>query len=189
MSKAKVFGLLEGILCIVLGILLCLSIINVNTWVKYIVGAVLILLGIYVAVRAFANSNMVSFIIPAGLLGVILIGMGIAIVADWLSITSILQRFILIAIVAAGALLLFEAIMNIYRRKTTLATIELVIAIAMLVIGILMIIFESKWSWVSSAIWIVFGIFLCLYGILVLMLTLTKLGNKANRETNKRRKK
>lgn len=170
MSKTKAYRIIESILCIIVGILLAVSIIS-NDILNIVLGIVVLLLGVFYFVKGATESTNISFLLPDGIIGGILVACGIAMFAKYLSVQDILTKIIVIGILAIGIILIVDAIIRFVRKNTTAGITEIIVGLILTVLGILFIVIPE----IMQYLWAIFGILLAIYGVYLLVDTLRRL--------------
>lgn len=170
MSKNKAYKIIESIIIFVIGLLFTLSILN-ESFINYIIGAIVIIIGVLLFVKGIVDSSKKSVVLPASILGGCLVALGIAILANYINITGFIMNSIAIILIAVGALFVIDSIIRFVNKATTLGTFELIIGLIALTFGIVFLFWRDY-------IWIIFGVLLMAYGIFSLVMTLVSLKKK-----------
>ncbi len=170
MSKNKAYKIIESIVIFVIGLLLTLSILN-ESFINYIIGAIVILLGILAFVKGVSDSSRKTVLLPASISGAILVATGISIMANYINITSIIMNLIAIILITIGALFIIDSIIRFVNKNTNLGICEIVFGIIGLTFGIVFLFWRQY-------IWIIFGVLLMIYGLYNLILTLISLKSR-----------
>ena len=173
-SENKYGKLIIAVICIVVGILFCCSLVAEAVQVlSYIIGAVLIVIGL-VAIISIAIKKQ-SLLSVTGLLGAIFLGLGIATMV--LNAVGFVLACIPFLLISLGALAITDAFLLKFQRKekNILAfVIELVIGVIFLVFGILLLTVDVFDGYAG----LIFGLALIVYGLFTLIVECIKLGKK-----------
>ena len=173
-SENKYGKLIIAVICIVVGILFCCSLVAEAVQVlSYIIGAVLIVIGL-VAIISIAIKKQ-SLLSVTGLLGAIFLGLGIATMV--LNAVGFVLACIPFLLISLGALAITDAFLLKFQRKekNTLAfVIELVIGVIFLLFGILLLTVDVFDGYAG----LIFGLALIVYGLFTLIVECIKLGKK-----------
>lgn len=170
MTKTKTYKIIESIILIVIGILIACSIINSNI-LNYVLGAALLVYGLYLIIASVIILQ--SFILPKAIVGGVLAGIGIAILASYMQPVSLLVSCIVVGITAIGVLFLINSILRFAKHLTTLGVTEAIIGVILLTFGLMFI----CWADFKAYLWLIFGVLLAIYGVYCLVVAIT---NKKN---------
>lgn len=170
MSKQKVYQLVESILLIVVGILIACSIIESNI-LDYLLGAGFLVLGVFLMVKSFTSSKALTFLLPTGIGGAILVGLGISVFAKYIAPVNFLLDLIIVAITAIGALFIIDSIIRFAKKSNTAGIAEIVIGCILLAFGLMFIL----WTDFRQYLWVIFGVLLAIFGVYTLVVTLVSL--------------
>ena len=166
MNKNKLLGILEGAVIIALGVLI--AIFGFATVVDIYFGIVAIIVG--AALLGVSIYSMIKKTLTFGLLGLgtILIAIGIGLLVHQLSF-GVLIPFVVFAVLGYGAALIIYGIYLLARKYT-------IYGVLVLVIGILLVTFAVLYLTVpefQKAFWIAVGVSIALYGVLYIVFILT----------------
>ena len=167
MDKNKLLGILEGAVIITLGVLI--AIFGFATVVDIYFGIVAIIVG--AALLGVSIYSMIKKALTFGLLGLgtILIAIGIGLLVHQLSF-GVLIPFVVFAVLGYGAALIIYGIYLLARKYT-------IYGVLVLIIGILLVTFAVLYLTVpefQKAFWIAVGISIALYGVLYIVFILTE---------------
>lgn len=167
MDKNKLLGILEGAVIIALGVLI--AIFGFATVVDIYFGIVAIIVG--AALLGVSIYSMIKKALTFGLLGLgtILIAIGIGLLVHQLSF-GVLIPFVVFAVLGYGAALIIYGIYLLARKYT-------IYGVLVLIIGILLVTFAVLYLTVpefQKAFWIAVGISIALYGVLYIVFILTE---------------
>ena len=166
-------NIIKAIICIVIGILFCCSLAMAIEVLSYIIGGVLIVIGL-VAIISTAVSKQ-SLLSITGLLGAIFLGLGIAAIV--LNAAGFILACIPFLLIALGAVAITDAFLLKFVRKEkniVAFVIELVIGIVFFVFGILLLTVDVFAGYAG----LILGIALIVYGLFTLIVECIKLGKK-----------
>ena len=167
-------GIIKAIICIVIGILFCCSLVGEAIEVlSYIVGAVLIVIGLVAIITTAVKKQ--SLLSITGLLGAIFLGLGIATIV--LNAVGFILACIPFLLISLGALAITDAfLMKFVRKEKNIIAfvIELVIGVVFFVFGILLLTVDVFDGYAG----LIFGLALIVYGLLTLIVECIKLGKK-----------
>lgn len=173
-SENKYGKILVAVICIIIGILFCCSLVTEAVQVlSYIIGAVLIAIGL-VAIISTAIKKQ-SLLSATGLLGAIFLGLDIATIV--LNAVGFVLECIPFLLISLGALAITDAFLLRFSRKekNMLAfIIELVLGVIFLVFGILLLTVDVFNGYAG----LIFGLALIVYGLFTLIIECIKLGKK-----------
>ncbi len=169
-SKTKAYRIIEAIILIVLGILLAVSIVNSNI-LNIVLAIAILIIGVFYFVKGVTSSTNISFLLPDGIIGGILVACAIAMFASYLSVQQTLEQVIVIGVLAIGIILIVDAIVRFVRKNTTAGITEIIVGLVLVVLGLLFIFLPE----VLDYLWVIFGILLAVYGIYLLVDTLRRL--------------
>ena len=158
-SKARALKIIQNVLLIIVGILIACSVISQDI-IKYLVGLALVVYGVFFLFRSVYDTK--SFIMPFGVAGGILLGVGL------------LTNIIFVALIVLGSLLVLDSVVKFVLHKNNAGITELIIGLILLVLGILFVAIPEM----TSYCWIAFGVVLALYGLYNLIITLIALSKK-----------
>ena len=166
MNNKKLIGILEGILTIVLGVLI--AIFGIGTLDLYfgIVFVAMAALFLVVSIVALAKTGVLPF--GAVLAFTTLLTFGIFILTNRLSVGYVIYLLVIFVIAAGGALVFYGAY--------SAAKINLAYGIGQIVLGALAVVAAVLYLTVPEfyrAFWIIVGVLVALYGVLVLVEALT----------------
>ena len=167
MDKNKLLGILEGAVIITLGVLI--AVFGFATVVDIYFGIVAIIVG--AALLGVSIYSMIKKTLTFGLLGLgtILIAIGIGLLVHQLSF-GVLIPFVVFAVLGYGAALIIYGIYLLARKYT-------IYGVLVLIIGILLVTFAVLYLTVpefQKAFWIAVGISIALYGVLYIVFILTE---------------
>lgn len=167
MSKNKLLGILEGAVIVALGVLI--AIFGFATVVDIYFGIVAIVVG--VALLGVSIYSMTKKELTFGLLGLgmILLAIGIGLLVHQLSFGALIG-FVVFAILGFGAALMVYGIYLLARKYT-------IYGVLVLLIGILLVTFAVLYLTIPEfrqAFWIAVGISIALYGVLYIVFILTE---------------
>lgn len=171
LSKTRALKIIQAILLIVVGILIACSIIS-QDFIKYIVGIALVVLGAFDLFRSVYDTK--SFIMPIGVIGGVLLGIGIAVMCDYVQLIQVLQNIIFVSLIVLGSLLLIDSIVKLALKRTNTGITELIIGAILLVIGILFVCIPEM----TEYCWVAFGVVLVLYGLYSLVISIIAISKK-----------
>lgn len=166
MNKEKLLGILEGAVIIALGVLI--AIFGFATVVDVYFGVVACVVGaalLGVSIYAMTKKELTFGLLG---LGAILIAIGVGLLVHQLSF-GVLIGFMVYAILGFGAALIIYGIYLLARKYT-------IYGVLVLVIGILLVTFSILYLTVpefQQAFWIAVGISIALYGVLYIVFILT----------------
>lgn len=170
-SKARALKIIQNVLLIIVGILIACSVISQDI-IKYLVGLALVVYGVFFLFRSVYDTK--SFIMPFGVAGGILLGVGIATMCDYVPLVNLLTNIIFVALIVLGSLLVLDSVVKFVLHKNNAGIAELIIGLILLVLGILFVAIPEM----TSYCWIAFGVVLALYGLYNLIITLIALSKK-----------
>ncbi len=173
MSKQKALNLVQSILFIIIGILIACSIIQSNI-LNIVLAIVLLVLGVFIFIKSATSSTNVNLLLPEGILGVIIIGVSIAMFANKITIISTLEMVLKIAITSTGGLFIIDSIVKFCRNRKNTGIMELVIGAILLALGLMLLL----WAEFGKYLWVISGVLLAVYGIYLLIITIMKLSKK-----------
>lgn len=170
-SKAKALKIIQNVLLIIVGILIACSVISQDI-IKYLVGLALVVYGVFFLFRSVYDTK--SFVMPFGVAGGILLGVGIATMCDYVPLILVLQNIIFVALIVLGSLLVLDAVIKFVLHRNNAGITELIIGVILLVIGILFVAIPDM----QTYCWIAFGVVLAIYGLYSLVMTIIALSKK-----------
>lgn len=173
MSKQKALNLVQSILFIIVGILVACSIIQPNI-LNIILAIVLLVLGVFIFIKSATSSKTVNLLLPDGILGIILIGVSIAMFPGKIDVISPLTMVLKIAITSTGGLFIIDSIIKFCRKRTNTGIMELVIGAILLALGLMLLL----WDEFGKYLWVISGVLLAVYGVYLLIITIIKLSKK-----------
>lgn len=170
MKKQSVYQIVESILLIIVGVLIACSIIEQNI-LEYLLATAITLFGLFLVIRSLLATKTITFLLPLGILGAVLVGLGVAIFAKYITPVAILIQVIIIAITTIGAIFIVDSLIRFVKRNYNVAVAELVIGLILLAFGLMFIL----WDDFKTYLWVIFGVLLAIYGVYCLIITLIKL--------------
>lgn len=170
MSKAKAYKIIESIIFIILGILIAVSILNASI-LNYLLGGCVTLLGIFLFIKCATEQKNVNFLLPTGVASAVLLACGISMLANYINAVDLLQKVIIVGVLAIGILLIIDAIVRFIRKQSTPGITELVVGLILTILAILFMVIPEM----NSYLWVVFGVLLAIYGVYLLVQTLITL--------------
>lgn len=171
-SKARALKIIQNVLLIVIGILIACSVID-KSIVQYIIGIALVVYGAFYLFRSVYDTK--SFIMPFGVAGGILLGLGIATMCnDYAQLLGCIQHVIYVALIVIGGLLMLDSVIQFVQHRNNAGIFELIIGVILLVVGILFVAIPEM----QDYCWIAFGVVLAVYGLYNLIVTLIKISKK-----------
>lgn len=170
-SKSRALKIIQNVLLIVIGILIACSVISQDI-IKYIVGIAIVVYGAFFLFRSVYDTK--SFIMPFGVAGGILLGVGIATMCDYVPLVMLLTNIIFVALIVLGSLLLIDAVVKFALHKNNAGIFELVIGTILLTVGILFVAIPDM----QTYCWIALGVVLAVYGLYNLVITIIALSKK-----------
>ena len=163
MDKNKLINVLEGVILVVLGILVAINGFNaINIYfgiVAVVIGSVLLLL----AAVILAKSKLLPFGALAG--GAVSLTVGIAILMEKFDVNFLFALLVLV-ILGLGAALVLYGIYSIAKKLPVAGIIQIVLGALMLTFSIVYMNVEDF----HKPFWIIIGILIALYGVLVIVL-------------------
>lgn len=166
----KTSNILKTVLFMVLGILLCCSVIDPNSLMNWMIAAAFLAGGIVFLLVSFIASH--SFLTDSALTGGLLLSLGIFFLPslpggqliNWMGGISMIMMVI-------GALFLVDAILGFaYRRKIAGNVVVLVTGAAVFTIGICLWLIEEFQEFAG----LMLGIFFIVYSVMLLVSLVTK---------------
>ena len=173
MSKQKALNLVQAILFIIVGVLVACSIIQQNI-INIILAIVLLVLGVFIFIKSATSSKTVNLLLPDGILGIIIIGVSIAMFANKISIIEPLSMVLKIAITSTGGLFIIDSIVKFCNKRKNTGIMELVIGAILLALGLMLLL----WAEFGQYLWVISGVLLAVYGVYLLIITIMKLSKK-----------
>ncbi|MDY4857638.1 MAG: hypothetical protein SO232_03270 [Candidatus Onthovivens sp.] len=170
MKKQSVYQIVESILLIIVGVLIACSIIQ-QSILEYLLATAILVFGLFLVVRSLLLTRSITLLLPLGILGAVLVGLGIAIFAKYMTPVAILIQIIIVAITTIGALFIVDSLIRFVRKNYNVAIAELVIGLILLAFGLMFIL----WDDFRTYLWVIFGVLLAIYGVYCLIITLIKL--------------
>ena len=168
MSKNKLIGIIEGAVIVALGVLVAIFGGGAVVDLYFAISATIVgavLLGISVYAMAKNNDLDVGVLV----LGSVLIAIGIGLFTHYLSF-GMLINLIIVAIIGFGAALIIYGIYLIAKKYPVFGTFAIVIGAVLATLAVLYIVIPEF----RVAFWIVVGIFIALYGVLYIILAVTE---------------
>ena len=168
MKNTKVSQIVTAIIIIALGVLIAIfgaaAVLNLYFGILFIVaGALLLTLGI---VKFVMNKELdfgLTFLSSA------LLAVGISLLTPWLSFEVFINLFVVILIAFGAALILF-GIYTAIKHELFFGIGQVVVGIALVVVGVLYMTVPEF----ATAFWIIVGVFVAIYGAILLISTLVK---------------
>ena len=170
-SQGSALKIIQYVLLIVVGILIACSVISQDI-IKYLVGLALVVYGAFLLFSSVYNTK--CFVLPLGVAGGVLLGVGIATMCDYVQLVQILQRIIYVALIVIGGLLILDSVIKFVLHKNNAGIFELIIGAIVLTVGILFVAIAEM----QEYCWIAFGVVLAIYGLYNLILMLIALSRK-----------
>ena len=160
-DKQKLTNVIEGVVMVILGILIAIfgGVDVVDVYLAIIALVAGVLLAAICIARLVKNSTLVSneLIYSAAL-----IGLGIALLTDFVTVGALVP-VILVLIISAGAALVLLGIYSLAKKATTLGLVQLIVGAIAITLGLLYIFVDGF----AQAFWIIVGIIVALLGILL----------------------
>ncbi len=166
-------GIIKAVICIIIGVLFCCSLAMAIEVLSYIIGAILIVIGLGAIITTAATKQ--SLLSITGLLGAIFLGLGIAAIV--LNAAGFLLACIPFLLVALGAIAIVDAfLMKFVRKEKNIIAfvIELVIGVIFFLFGILLLTVDEFAGYAG----LILGIALIVYGLFTLIIECIKLSKK-----------
>ena len=168
MKNTKVSQIVTAIIIIALGVLIAIfgaaAVLNLYFGILFIVaGALLLTLGI---VKFVMNKELdfgLTFLSSA------LLAVGISLLTPWLSFEVFINLFVVILIAFGAALILF-GIYTAIKHELFFGIGQVVVGIALVVVGVLYMTVPEF----ATAFWIIVGVFVAIYGAILLIRTFVK---------------
>ena len=170
-SKARALKIIQNVLLIIVGILIACSVISQDI-IKYLVGLALVVYGVFFLFRSVYDTK--SFVMPFGVAGGILLGVGIATMCDYVPLILVLQNIIFVALIVLGSLLILDAVVKFALHRNNAGITQLILGVILLVLGILFVAIPDM----QTYCWIAFGVVLAIYGLYSLVITIIALSKK-----------
>lgn len=170
-SKSAALKIIQSVIVIIVGVLIACAVINTD-FIKYVVGIAFLVLGAFLLFRSVYDTK--SFIMPYGVFGGTLIGVGIATMVDYIPLLMIIRNFIYVSLIVLGALLILDGIVRLALGKTNNGIVELIIGAILVTVGGLFIGIPEM----SEYCWIAFGVVVALYGVYTLIVTIIQISKK-----------
>lgn len=164
MNKDKLILVLEGAIIVALGVLI--AIFGLATVLDTYFGILAVVGGVILAVLgivAIAKKNDLS--LGTVSLACILITVGVGLlIPGWLTVASIIL-FLVFVLIGLGGGLIFYGIYSLVKGRTLFGVAQLIAGVALLVIGILYLTVDDF----AKAFYIVLGIAVAVYGVLLIV--------------------
>lgn len=183
MSNDKNTQLINGVIFLVIGVLIAIfggqAVLDIYFAIVALVGAIVLLsFAIYqMAKKTYLN---VTFLI----VGTILLAISIGLFTHYLSLGAIIS-FLVVAILGAGAGLLCLGIYLLAKKCTFDGLLNTIIGVCAIILAALYIGVADF----RTAFWIVIGILIAIYGMLLIVLATTSIRNTKTISTTKTKKK
>ena len=177
MSKRKLFYLIESIVLIIVGILIAFSLLAPKM-INILLGIAVLIMGAMLFAKSVWESPTKSLLVPMALLGACLIGTSIALFINKLNIVNLLVTIISIALCSIGAVLIISSIIQFAKKKTESGIVQIVFAIIFITLGLIFLLLDDALKY----FWLIFGILMAIFGIYLLIVTLTKVAKSENRK-------
>lgn len=172
MSKQKALKIAQAIITIVVGILIACSIVN-ESILKYLVGGAIALYGVFMLVKSAYDTKSLVFI--SGIVGAVLLGIGVSILASYLNFIDFVGKSIMVAIATIGSLFILDSIIQLCLKHQNRGITELVIGCVLLALGLCLILIPDF----AHYLWVIFGVLLAIFGVYSLVIELVKLSKKS----------
>ena len=101
MKKQSVYQIVESILLIIVGVLIACSIIQ-QSILEYLLATAILVFGLFLVVRSLLLTKSITLLLPLGILGAVLVGLGIAIFAKYITPVAIAELVIGLILLAFG---------------------------------------------------------------------------------------
>ena len=167
MSKNKLLGIVEGAIIIALGVLIAIfgggAVVDLYFAITCTVVGA-VLLG--VSIYAMVKNSLDVALLAVGC---ILIAIGVGLFTHYLSF-AMLINIIVISIIGFGAALIIYGIYLIAKKYPVFGAFALIIGIVLVTLGALYIAIPEF----RAAFWIIVGVVIALYGVLYIVLSVTE---------------
>lgn len=166
----KTSNILKSVLFMVLGILLCCSVINPDSLLNWMISITFLVAGAVYIIISFAVAH--SFLTDTALSGGLVLALGIFFLPTlpggqaiyWMGGISMVMMVV-------GALLLVDALLGLcYRRNITGNVVVLILGAALLTIGLCLWLIEDFRAFAG----LMLGIFFIIYSVILLVSLITK---------------
>ena len=166
----KTSNILKTVVFMVLGILLCCSVIDPNSLINWIISASFLAGGIVFLLASLVVSH--SLMTDSGLMGGLLLAIGIFLLPSLLGGQSInWMGGIAMIMMVVGAIFLSDSVLGfVYRRKVMGNIVVLITGAAMFTIGICLWLIEEFQDFAG----LMLGIFFIVYSVILLISLVTK---------------
>ena len=168
MKNTKVSQIITAIVVIALGVLIAIfgvaAVLNLYFGILFIVGGALLLA---LGIAKFVMNKELDFGLT--FLSSALLAVGISLLTPWLSFEVFINLFVVL-LIAFGAALVLYGIYSAIKRELFFGIGQIVVGIALVVVGILYMTIPEF----ATAFWIIVGVFVALYGAIILISTLVK---------------
>ena len=167
--RMKVAKLIKPIIYLVIGVLLCCSVINPDSLLNWFIALALLAGGLGMFILSFMGAN--AFLTDSGLSGAMLVGLGVCFIPalpggvtiSWMSVIAILMM-------CAGILFLLDSILGFVNKSAVSRNITiLVIGAIAFAVGICLWLIPGFQRFAG----LILGIFLIVYGVLLLVSEVT----------------
>jgi hypothetical protein len=162
--------LIQSIVYIVIGVLLCLSVINFNEMMGWMIGLSLLIAGVLLIL--ISAVSMKSLLTINGLAGSLLVAFGLLFIPNCVPGVGLAYDLIIALIMMTlGALFLVEAFIGIFNKRPTVGTVVLFLfGAAFFTVGMLLWFLPEFRRFAG----LMLGIFLIVYGVLIIISAATK---------------
>ena len=171
MNKTLI-GVLEGIVAIVVGVLVAIfggqAVLDIYFGVLFLIAGVILMI---FAITILAKTKLLNFVLV--FLSFVGLVIGSFLLAKYYSVGYLVYTLVLL-IIAAGGALIFHGVYAITKKLVFAGIGEIVVGAASITVGILYI-FVPEFH---VAFWIVVGVLVALYGVIILVTALLNKNNK-----------
>ena len=162
--KDKIFAIIEAIIAIALGIVVIVS--GAGTALDIYFGIICLVGGIGLLSLACVGLIKTKILqLPATLLGSILVAVGISLFTPYLSFAALINLLITVILGAGAGLIIYGIYVLLVLKNLIIGLTQLIIGAAALVLAILYMTVPEF----AQAFWIIIGILIIIYGLLLLV--------------------
>ena len=162
--KDKIFAIIEAIIAIALGIVVIVS--GAGTALDIYFGIICLVGGIGLLSLACIGLIKTKILqLPATLLGSILVAVGISLFTPYLSFAALINLLIIVILGAGAGLIIYGIYVLLVLKNLIVGLTQLIIGTAALVLAILYMTVPEF----AQAFWIIIGILIIIYGLLLLV--------------------